>query len=127
MKKVTCAGGLVVSGENILLIKGKSGNYSLPKGHVEEGETFEMTALREVEEETGYRTKILKYLGEYTRISDEHNGTKVEKTIKVYLLKQIGYTKKMHDEKPEWVRIHDAINNMHFEQEVHFLNQILST
>jgi len=31
------------------------------------------------------------------------------------------------DEKSEWVDIHDAINNMHFEQEVYFLNQILSS
>jgi len=42
-------------------------------------------------------------------------------------LKQIGYTEKVHDEKSEWVDIHDAINNMHFEQEVYFLNQILSS
>jgi 8-oxo-dGTP pyrophosphatase MutT (NUDIX family) len=38
----------------ILLIKHvNSGHWSFPKGHVEEGETEEETALREVKEETG--------------------------------------------------------------------------
>jgi len=127
MNKVTSAGGFVVEGENVLLIKLDSGLYSLPKGHVEQGESFEQTALREVAEETGVKAQIIRYLGDYTRLSDENDGSIVIKTIKIYLLKQIGYIEKMHDEKPEWVRIHDAINNMHFEQEVHFLNQILSS
>lgn len=38
----------------ILLIKHiNSGHWSFPKGHVEEGETEEQTALREIKEETG--------------------------------------------------------------------------
>ena len=127
MNKVTSAGGFVVEGENVLLIKLDSGLYSLPKGHVEKGETFEQTALREVEEETGVKAQIIRYLGDYTRLFDENDGSTVVKTIKIYLLKQIGYTEKVHDEKSEWVDIHDAINNMHFEQEVYFLNQILSS
>lgn len=38
----------------ILLIKHvNSGHWSFPKGHVEDGETEEETALREIKEETG--------------------------------------------------------------------------
>ncbi|MCM1297992.1 MAG: NUDIX domain-containing protein [Firmicutes bacterium] len=38
----------------ILLIKSvKSGHWSFPKGHMEEGETEEETAKREIKEETG--------------------------------------------------------------------------
>lgn len=38
----------------ILLIKSiKSGHWSFPKGHMEEGETEEETANREIKEETG--------------------------------------------------------------------------
>lgn len=38
----------------ILLAKHiKSGHWSFPKGHMEEGETEEETALREIKEETG--------------------------------------------------------------------------
>ncbi len=48
------AGGGVVFNENqeVLLIF-RNGKWDLPKGHQEEGETIEETALREVQEETG--------------------------------------------------------------------------
>lgn len=36
-----------------LLLRYPSGHYEFPRGHVEEGETEEMTLRREVEEETG--------------------------------------------------------------------------
>ena len=127
MRRVTSSGGFVQKANKVLLIKLDSAKYSLPKGHVEKGWTFEQTALREVEEETGVKAQIIRYLGDYTRLSDENDGSTVVKTIKIYLLKRIGYTEKVHDEKSEWVDIHDAINNMHFEQEVYFLNQILSS
>ena len=62
------AGGLVVdhSGKNGLLIgrvdhKDSSGKrilWSLPKGHIEQGETPEQAALREVAEETGIESAI---------------------------------------------------------------------
>jgi len=38
---------------NVLLIRDAYGNWGLPKGHLEEGETPQVAALREVEEETG--------------------------------------------------------------------------
>lgn len=37
----------------VLLIRDPYGKWGLPKGHAEEGETLEETALREVGEETG--------------------------------------------------------------------------
>ena len=37
--------------------------WSLPKGHIEEGETPEQAALREVAEETGIESEISKSLG----------------------------------------------------------------
>ena len=40
-----------------------SGEIGLPKGKVKPGETTEATALREVEEETGYKVRIIDYAG----------------------------------------------------------------
>lgn len=42
----------------VLLIKHNNGHWSFPKGHVEKGETKELTALREIKEETNLETSI---------------------------------------------------------------------
>lgn len=56
--------GIIVSDSHlrqVLLVKGKkSQKWGFPKGHMEEGESEEETALRELSEETGiYWTKSL--------------------------------------------------------------------
>jgi 8-oxo-dGTP diphosphatase len=38
-------------------------DWSFPKGKLEEGETFEMAALREVQEETGMTCRLLRFIG----------------------------------------------------------------
>ena len=49
------AGGVVIhQGRVLLLRRPRSGEVRLPKGHIEDGESPEETALREVMEETGY-------------------------------------------------------------------------
>lgn len=47
------AGGLVVNAKEKLLFIKRNGFWDLPKGHAEQGESIEQTALREVEEECG--------------------------------------------------------------------------
>jgi 8-oxo-dGTP pyrophosphatase MutT (NUDIX family) len=53
----TSSGGVVfrrtLSGVRFLLIRDPYANWGLPKGHIEEDETPEQAALREVTEETG--------------------------------------------------------------------------
>ncbi len=55
MKKITivAAGGLVSNDEGKLLLIYRRGFWDLPKGKLDEGETLEACAVREVEEETG--------------------------------------------------------------------------
>jgi 8-oxo-dGTP pyrophosphatase MutT (NUDIX family) len=48
----------------ILLIQDSKGRWTIPKGHIEPGETAKMTARREIEEETGLKNvSILTWLG----------------------------------------------------------------
>ena len=67
-----------------LLIRNLSGIYGFPKGHVEQGETEEQTALREVFEEVGLAVELVSGF----RIEDEHLIPQKENTIKriVYFL-----------------------------------------
>jgi 8-oxo-dGTP diphosphatase len=56
---VSAAGGVIVRDGRVLLVhRPKYDDWSLPKGKLEDGESWEEGALREVEEETGLRCTI---------------------------------------------------------------------
>ncbi len=63
--------------------------WSLPKGHIEAGETAEQAAIREVEEETGISGEILAQLGtiDFWFVAE---GRRIHKTVQHYLLRAIG-------------------------------------
>lgn len=52
-KEVNAAGGLVSNRRGDFLLIRRNGLWDLPKGHQEAGEDIRVTALREVQEETG--------------------------------------------------------------------------
>jgi 8-oxo-dGTP pyrophosphatase MutT (NUDIX family) len=51
--KIIAGGGLVLNDAGELLMIYRRGKWDLPKGKLDEGETIEECAVREVEEETG--------------------------------------------------------------------------
>lgn len=53
MKVIIAGGGLLLNENNELLMIFRRGFWDLPKGKLDDGETIEACALREVEEETG--------------------------------------------------------------------------
>ena len=56
IEAVSCGGVVIYKWKILLLYKNQNGRYMgwvLPKGTVEEGETYRQTALREVKEENG--------------------------------------------------------------------------
>jgi ADP-ribose pyrophosphatase YjhB (NUDIX family) len=59
--------------------------WSLPKGHVEAGETLHQAAVREVEEETGIAGRIVAPLGviDFWFVAD---GSRIHKTVHHFLL-----------------------------------------
>lgn len=99
MRKVeeTSAGGLVVdrsgSEPRVALIGrlDRRGRllWSLPKGHLEAGESTQDAAVREVEEETGIRGRVLAPLGtiDYWFVADDR---RIHKTVHHYLLEASG-------------------------------------
>lgn len=77
---VKAAGGVVIKDAKILLIY-RNGFWDLPKGKMEKGETIEITALREVEEECSVqKLSIEKELPTTFHIFYEDDRYKLKKT-----------------------------------------------
>ena len=60
--EVNAGGGLVSNRRGDFLLISRNGLWDLPKGHQDPGEDIKVTALREVEEETGINGLILREL-----------------------------------------------------------------
>ena len=77
---VQAAGGLVVRRhhgalEIAVVHRPVHQDWSFPKGKLEEGETFELAALREVQEETGMACRLLRFIG-HTEYADRKGRPK---------------------------------------------------
>ena len=59
---VEAGGGVVVDDRGRWLLIHRNGRWDLPKGHLEAGESIETCAVREVEEETGVRSEVVRPL-----------------------------------------------------------------
>jgi len=81
------AGGLVVLGSRILLISTQAGRrWQLPKGHIEEGETPEQAAVREVREETGVTSRVVAPLPGVEYWFVERGAHRIHKQVDYFLL-----------------------------------------
>ena len=92
MDREYSAGGVVSRAGKVLLVrvcnlKGEK-VWTFPKGHLDEGETPLQAALREVEEETGWRCRKLKSLLT-VRYNFERTGRPVAKRVRWYLMEPL--------------------------------------
>ena len=82
-------GGLVGDKGKVLIIRMKNMRgdkvWTFPKGHLEYPEKPHETAVREVEEETGYRCRIVKPLLKIN-YSFMRKGIKIDKSVQWYLM-----------------------------------------
>ena len=69
IKKVICAGGIVINDkQEVAIVNQNHDSYSLPKGHVDQGESYLDAGKREIYEETGIEDlQYIKDMGSYSR------------------------------------------------------------
>ncbi len=118
------SGGIVFrrdkNGEiEILLIQDAKDRWTIPKGHIEPGETAQATAKREIGEEAGLQdVEMLGWLGKihfrYRRVDKL-----VLMTTQIYLVKAKGDTNAIKKEEwmngIKWFKFHDALDAIEYE------------
>ncbi len=94
--------GILVEENRLLLIKRKNNpfrnNWALPGGFVDYGETTENAIIREMKEETGLLTRIVKLSGVY---SDPKRDPRGHTVSIVYIVQKVGGTLKSGDDAAE--------------------------
>jgi 8-oxo-dGTP diphosphatase len=88
------AGGVVYrpdgkSFDVAIIYRTRHDDWSIPKGHIEAGETREQAALREIKEETGLDVRIIRPLGEAVYFFRKKGGDVVRKTVYHYLMEAL--------------------------------------
>jgi 8-oxo-dGTP diphosphatase len=98
--------------------------WGLPKGHVERGERFSDTAIREVREETGLEGKLSGKLGEirysYRIKAPQGEVIRIDKRVHFYLLRYVRGDVADHDhevDEARWFPIDEAIERLQFATE----------
>jgi 8-oxo-dGTP pyrophosphatase MutT (NUDIX family) len=91
------AGGVVfrkaAQGYEIVTVnRARHSDWSLPKGHIEEGETREQAAVREVKEETGLDATIIEPIGEVVYFFRRPKGALVRKSVFHFLLEATSFS-----------------------------------
>jgi len=66
----------------LIIYRKKMDDYTLPKGHVEDGESLEDTAVRETFEETGFNIKIKDSIGSFEYKVKERRNDKESYVIR---------------------------------------------
>lgn len=123
IEATSCGGVVIFRGKVLLLYKNYKNRYEgwvLPKGTVEEGETHEMTALREVKEESGASAKIVNYIGKSQYTFSTHTDI-VEKDVHWYLMMSDSYYSKPQKEEffvdSGYYKYHEAYHLLKFANE----------
>ncbi|MFA5133679.1 MAG: NUDIX domain-containing protein [Patescibacteria group bacterium] len=126
--KTIKAGGILIKEENgqkfiLLIYRKKENDWSFPKGHVEPGEEIRKTALREIEEETGLQTEIMKELppNEYT-----NSKTGEETVTHMYLLRAITDNLKPEheDDRVEWVKLDEIKDRLSYDNLKEYFDRV---
>lgn len=126
---VSCGGVVIHKGKILLLYKSYRQRYAgwvLPKGTVEPDEDYNLTAVREVEEEAGVQASIIKYIGKSQYSFMVANNT-VVKDVYWYLMKSYSYYSKPQKEEffvdSGYYKFHEAIHLLKYPNEKEILER----
>lgn len=131
-KETKSAGGVVINTNGDILVISQHGTtWSLPKGHIEEGENKLEAAKREIHEESGIsQLEFIRELGSYQRYRIGKNGEEDMsefKTIYIFLFRtKETLLKPIDPENPEarWVKKEEVVNLLTFPKDKEFFLEV---
>ena len=109
--------------EVVLIAVGQSRRWQLPKGTIEQDESPEVAALREVREEAGVETELVEPIEEieYWYVGDSHGRrVRFHKKVHFYLMRYMAGDVADHDDEvleARWFAIDEAIERLAFKNE----------
>ncbi len=129
IKAISCGGVVIFRGKILLLYKNCRRRYDgwvLPRGTVEEGESYKETALREVREESGAVCRIVKYIDKSHYTFEVPEGV-VSKDVHWYLMQSDSFYSKPQKEEffedSGYYKYHEAYHLLKFPNERKILEQ----
>jgi 8-oxo-dGTP pyrophosphatase MutT (NUDIX family) len=111
--------------EVALVGRSHPGIWALPKGTPQAGETIEQVAMREVQEETGLKVRLIAYIGSISYFF-VRNHVRYQKQVRHYLMEAIGGDTSLHDQeydRVEWFPLAEASRLLTYQNEVNILYQ----
>jgi 8-oxo-dGTP diphosphatase len=108
--EVCAAGGLVTddTGKVAAVHRPKYDDWSLPKGKLEPGETWEAAALREVEEETGLRCRLGEEL-DSDQYTDPRGRPKTVRWWRMTVVDDVGFQPDHEVDEFRWLTPAEAV------------------
>jgi 8-oxo-dGTP diphosphatase len=123
--EIRAAGGVVLhEGQIAVVHRPKYDDWSLPKGKLEPGETWEEAALREVEEETGLRVRLEQPLT--TTHYTVSGGPKTVRWWRMSLVDDDGHEPDHEVDQVRWVPPGEAMRLLTYEPDRQLVRQALS-
>jgi 8-oxo-dGTP diphosphatase len=121
--EVKAAGGVVRRDGRIAVVhRPRYDDWSLPKGKLDPGESFEEAALREVREETGFECE----LGEELSSTSYHDRKGRSKIVRYWLMDPVGGEFEPNDEVDEmrWLTPAEAVDLLTYPRDAELAQEI---
>jgi 8-oxo-dGTP pyrophosphatase MutT (NUDIX family) len=129
-REKVAAGGVVLDrkGRVLLVHRRRYDDWSFPKGGVDEGESLEQAALREVKEEAGVECEVIRQLSTSRYSFTTRKGETKLKVVYYFLMKITGgqaFADGLETDEAIWCSVEEAANRLSYQGDQDILREVV--